>query len=488
MIDKPNNTIRILGWIIVIIIFAASYFKINHWPGSGVLLILGPFLLLCLYLPLWLTQAWKEKEERFFVIFQYVYLSIFITWQVIKFQHWPGGAILGNILYWGCLIVLVPVSLVKLYRFGKSSVFKFNNLILLFYLIASMQTNLIRSSETNVGAGSIALSSRKAEDSYEKIKLKSDHLYKAFEQLKIKEQNEYYTRSQLLKIYTDSIEKYLHDFKTNLISQIENRNDVNFDTLSIAGVWNKVETKTSTRIIVGDDPAKPNKGRFSGSELKSVVETYRDSVSKYCDNDNRAFISSGINLNTDETKDEEGENQSWVITNFYGVPAITILITVTNLEYEIKNAETLVLTDLLNNALKDSKDNLAAKIADLGYKLENEKKKREIESLQKEKEVSQLKIDGKNAEIADRDKAIVWFVIVLFGFGVMTFFIIRSNIIRKRINQQLQKQKEEIEHQKHVIEDKQKEIIDSIQYARRIQNSLLPNEKQMEKIIDRLSK
>ncbi len=43
----------------------------------------------------------------------------------------------------------------------------------------------------------------------------------------------------------------------------------------------------------------------------------------------------------------------------------------------------------------------------------------------------------------------------------------------------LQKQKANIEitKQKHVIEEKQKEILDSIYYARRIQRSLLPNEK-----------
>jgi tetratricopeptide (TPR) repeat protein len=39
------------------------------------------------------------------------------------------------------------------------------------------------------------------------------------------------------------------------------------------------------------------------------------------------------------------------------------------------------------------------------------------------------------------------------------------------------KQKKIIEHQKHVVEEKQKEIIDSINYAKRIQQSLMPTEK-----------
>jgi len=43
-----------------------------------------------------------------------------------------------------------------------------------------------------------------------------------------------------------------------------------------------------------------------------------------------------------------------------------------------------------------------------------------------------------------------------------------------------------ISEQKRLVDEKQKEIIDSITYARRIQNSLLPNEKHIEKQLNRL--
>jgi ligand-binding sensor domain-containing protein len=44
----------------------------------------------------------------------------------------------------------------------------------------------------------------------------------------------------------------------------------------------------------------------------------------------------------------------------------------------------------------------------------------------------------------------------------------------------------EIEQQKNLVEQKNKEITDSIQYAKRIQNALLPNDKYVEKNLDRL--
>ena len=48
------------------------------------------------------------------------------------------------------------------------------------------------------------------------------------------------------------------------------------------------------------------------------------------------------------------------------------------------------------------------------------------------------------------------------------------------------KQKVIIEQQKHLVEEKQKEILDSIVYAKRIQQSLMPTEKYIEKNVSKL--
>lgn len=68
------------------------------------------------------------------------------------------------------------------------------------------------------------------------------------------------------------------------------------------------------------------------------------------------------------------------------------------------------------------------------------------------------------------------FVAVLIFLGVRLF---------KTENQ---KYAEEIEAQKKVVEVKQKEVLDSIHYAKRIQNALLPNEKLIERDLNKLNK
>jgi hypothetical protein len=57
----------------------------------------------------------------------------------------------------------------------------------------------------------------------------------------------------------------------------------------------------------------------------------------------------------------------------------------------------------------------------------------------------------------------------------------------KKANKIITAQKMEVEQQKGLIEEKQKEIVDSINYARRIQRSILPTEKYIERNLKKLN-
>lgn len=61
-------------------------------------------------------------------------------------------------------------------------------------------------------------------------------------------------------------------------------------------------------------------------------------------------------------------------------------------------------------------------------------------------------------------------------------------VFRKETEDKLKESLEKIEVQHLTLEEKQKEIISSITYAKRIQNSLLPTEKYIESTINRLNK
>ncbi len=120
---------------------------------------------------------------------------------------------------------------------------------------------------------------------------------------------------------------------------------------------------------------------------------------------------------------------------------------------------------------------------------ESEKKQSQIDNLEKRQAIAKLEII-KNEEQLKREKAqrvlivgVLIFVIVLCVFLIRAFIIKRNNaqlletkneLINAK-NAALQTANKESLYQKHIIEEKQKEIVDSINYAKRIQVALLAN-------------
>jgi hypothetical protein len=129
---------------------------------------------------------------------------------------------------------------------------------------------------------------------------------------------------------------------------------------------------------------------------------------------------------------------------------------------------------------------------------ENSKRVNEAQftyEIQRKTHEQQLKDQKKTAEYnagLSRRNTIVYAAIA--GLVLVVFFalfVLRSLRITKRQKNLIEKQKEEVEHahalitdQKIQLEEKQKEILDSIYYARRIQRSLLPSEKYISKKLD----
>jgi hypothetical protein len=68
------------------------------------------------------------------------------------------------------------------------------------------------------------------------------------------------------------------------------------------------------------------------------------------------------------------------------------------------------------------------------------------------------------------------------GAGLLLVLLFAAFILNRF--QVTNKQKAIIEHQKIIVENKQKETMDSIMYAQRIQQSILPSEKYIEKTFD----
>jgi len=84
----------------------AAMFKIQHWPGAGIMLTLGALILALLFMPSALGVLRKESRSRLrLVLFISAFLSagLFITGILFKVQHWNGG---GPILILAGIVVV----------------------------------------------------------------------------------------------------------------------------------------------------------------------------------------------------------------------------------------------------------------------------------------------------------------------------------------------------------------------------------------------
>jgi tetratricopeptide (TPR) repeat protein len=100
------------------------------------------------------------------------------------------------------------------------------------------------------------------------------------------------------------------------------------------------------------------------------------------------------------------------------------------------------------------------------------------------KEASMKADEEKRTALADADKKrqnIFTLLILLVAIAVAVIAIIVSRSLRIT-----RKQKIIIEEQKELVEEQQRAVLDSIRYAKRIQQSLLPTEKYIDKSLERL--
>lgn len=129
-------------------------------------------------------------------------------------------------------------------------------------------------------------------------------------------------------------------------------------------------------------------------------------------------------------------------------------------------------------AVKDTLFNIESqeKISETEARYQNEKKSSEIERLQNEQQLNRKEIQRQNT------------LKISFGVGfimmlLLSFYIYRGYKIKQQANVVIERQKEEVENKNKELEEKNQEILDSITYAKRLQDAILPTHKFIKEFI-----
>jgi hypothetical protein len=113
---KMKNTMKISGVAGTVLLGFAAMFKIQHWPGAGYMITLGALLLAFVFLPSALVVLWKEtrSSKRLFIFISAFVAGVFyILGMMFKIQHWPGAGVVISLAVLSGLLLFLPSLLIS---------------------------------------------------------------------------------------------------------------------------------------------------------------------------------------------------------------------------------------------------------------------------------------------------------------------------------------------------------------------------------------
>lgn len=117
----------------------------------------------------------------------------------------------------------------------------------------------------------------------------------------------------------------------------------------------------------------------------------------------------------------------------------------------------------------------AEMITQMEKKFQNERKQQEIELLNKTSALKDIKLEKAGEENKRKSLQLYGSLLVVLILLILAGIIFKSSQQRKKNNLLLQQKNTEITRQKEIVEEQHKEITDSISYAKRIQEAILPS-------------
>lgn len=133
-----KQKIYITGVITTMIVFLGGIFKVNHWPGAGIMLTIGMLMLIFLFLPLALINHYRaEGSRQNLLLYIVTWLTCFVVFgsMLFKIQHWPYAGKLLMISLPFPYVVFLPVFLAIT---AKNKSFSIHNTVFVLFLLSGI--------------------------------------------------------------------------------------------------------------------------------------------------------------------------------------------------------------------------------------------------------------------------------------------------------------------------------------------------------------
>jgi len=334
----------ILGTIAPSFLIIGAIFKLQHWPGAAVLIVLGSFLLGAVYLPVFAMVSMRDTRKKEKKVNKALYVAgvitgfIFITGVLFKIMHWPGAGVALTVSVLLTVAVFIPFLVVHALKDKENQVQNFSILIFVLSFMAvnimifalKVSKNMLHSMRTS--AKENMMTSRMLE-SGNTLVLKAADMDTTLS-------SDQRNKANLVHEKTGELDHYLQEIMVDImLATHEDNNLAIADDGSIdLSKSNYLDVHSSTDLVIFGNELEVG----IGEELVEALEVQRELLLSYAGAELDGVISEMLELSSNYPK-----HFTWLDETFYQAPMIAAMISLSNLQFKIHFLEGEVLKEML---------------------------------------------------------------------------------------------------------------------------------------------
>jgi hypothetical protein len=325
--------------------FLGVIFKTMHWPGAGPLFVLSMVLFSLGFVPAYMINKFRNSEngaEKAMHVFGGIVVSFITLGIAFKIMHWPGANIL---LMLATLLLLMGYLPCYVRASKKDSEERPEKLIRLFIIVTVIGIWITMSLDntSNSIINTFCLIDERMDQSNKNLNRVNEIVNST---LSLPGNFPDSTVQKIKKVHLLRVElyNYIQRIKTELYVNLQVPRE-EADSLKLADLGPKNNFDIPTYLLLGNDPERPREGDLSARELKNKIAVYRMDLLSLVNDDSDSELRKVIGLSTEDLYDRESESETpWESYYFWHVPAVTVITTLSQFQSEVLNSESAVLT------------------------------------------------------------------------------------------------------------------------------------------------
>jgi len=334
----------ILGTIAPSLLIIGAFFKLQHWPGASIFIVLGSFLLGAIYLPVFAMVSMRDTRKKEKKVNKTLYVTgvitgfIFITGILFKIMHWPGA---GVALMTSVILVVVVFIPVLVSHSLKDKENQMQNFSILIFVLSFMAVNImvfaLRTSKNVLHSMRVSAI----------VNMKTNQMVESGNTLYLKTANmdstlaaNHLEQANFIHEQTAEFHEFLQELMIDIVkaSHKDNQHAIAKDGSIDLTKAHHLDNHKSTALILFGTELETGKA----PALIESIETHRELLLSHAGSN----LDEQINAMLDISGSYPNE-KTWLIRTFEQTPMIAAIISLSNLQFKIHFLEGELLKEML---------------------------------------------------------------------------------------------------------------------------------------------